>query len=160
MLRALVAVLPRTISQSLSAVGLSAIIGLAAYSYGMHKGHQQSASEQTAQALKASEAARAIERKWQAQLQNAQNQAIDRENKIRADVDSVRAERDRLRQQLAANHVKLPAVSRSTINQYAATLGDIFEQCAKRLEEMAQAADRHAAELLKIEPALRFLQRK
>ena len=154
MLGALVAVVPRTISQSLSAVGLSAIVGLAAYSYGLHKGHQQSTSEQAAQALKASEAARAIERQWQAQLQNAQNEAIDRENKIRADVATVRAERDRLRKQLAATQVKLPAISRTAVTQYAVTVGDIFEQCTKRLEKVARAADGHANDALMLSTAL------
>jgi uncharacterized protein HemX len=154
MLAALVTVVPRTISQSLSAVGLSAIMGLAAYSYGLHKGHQQSANEHATQALKASEAARTIERQWQAQLQNVQNEAKDREDKIRADVDSVRAERDRLRKQLTANHVKLPAFSRTAVTQYAVTVSDVFEQCTKRLEEVARAADGHANDALMPSTAL------
>ena len=154
MLGALVACLPRTIAQSLLVSGLLTIIGLAAYSYGLHKGHQQSASEQAAQTLKASEAARAIERRWQTQLQNAHNEAIDRENKIRANVDAVRAERDRLRKQLAANRVKLSAVSRTTVTQYATTVGDIFEQCTKRLEKVARAADGHANDALMLSTAL------
>ncbi len=85
MLGALVAVVPRTISHSLIAADVSAIIGLSAYSYGFHRGHQQSSDQHAAQALRASEAARDIERQRQAQLQKAQHEAKIRENKIRGD---------------------------------------------------------------------------
>lgn len=157
MLGALITALPRIISQSLAAAGVSAIIGLSAYSYGFHKGHRQAASEHATDALRASEAARALERQWQAQLQKAQLEANIRENKIRTDVDAVRTERDRLRMQLASNQARLPAVSRNTINHYTATLSDIFEQCTKRLEEVARVADGHAndAELLSKTPDFR-----
>ena len=97
--------------------------------------------------------ARALERHWQAQLQKAQLEAKIRENKIRADVDAVRTERDRLRQQLASNQAKLSTVSRNTVIEYAATLGDIFEQCAKRLEDVARAADGHANDALMLSGA-------
>jgi Skp family chaperone for outer membrane proteins len=150
MLGALVTVLPRIITQSLVAAGVSAIIGLSAYSYGFHKSHQQSSIEHAAQSLRASEAARTIERHWNAELQKAQHEAKIREEKIRADVDSVRAERDRLRKQLAANHSRLPAISHNTVIQYTATLGDIFEQCTKRLEEVARAADGHANDAFRL----------
>ena len=148
MLGGLVACLPRPFTPSLAAAGVSAIIGLSAYSYGFHKGHLQSEREYATQALRASEAARAIERQWQAQLQQAQNEARIRENKIQADVATVRAERDRLRKQLAANHSKLPSIPRTAVTQYAVTIGDVFEQCAKRLEEVARAADGHSEDVL------------
>ena len=153
MLGALITALPRIITQSLAAAGVSAIIGLSAYSYGFDQGQQQSASEYATQALRASEAARATGRQWQAQLQKAQQEARDRESKIRADVDSVRAERDRLRKQIASNQTRLSTVSRNTVVEYAATLGDIFKQCTKRLEEVARAADGHANDVLMLSSA-------
>lgn len=156
MLGALITALPRIITQSLAAVGVSAIIGLSAYSYGFHKGHWQAVSEHAAEALRASEAARALERRWQVQLQQAQLEAKIRENKIRADVDAVRTERDRLRKQLASNQARLPAVSRNAINHYTATLSNIFEQCTKRLEELARAADGHANDAERLSKAPHF----
>jgi hypothetical protein len=153
MLGALVTVFPRIITQSLAAAGVSALIGLGAYPYGFHKGHRQAANEHATEALRASEDARAQERQWQAKLQKAQHEAKIRENKIQADVDSVRAERNRLRKQLAINHTRLPAVSRNAINHYTATLSDIFEQCTKRLEEVARAADGHANDVLMLSSA-------
>lgn len=147
MLGALVTVLPRSISHGLATVGFAAIIGLSAYSYGFHKGQQHSATKHGVEALRASEAARALERQWQVQFQKAQHEAKIREDKIQADVDSVRAERDRLRKQLTANRASLPAVSRHTVIEYAATLGDIFEQCTKRLEEVARSADGHVRDV-------------
>lgn len=155
MLGALVTVLPRIITQSLAMAGISAIIGLGTYSYGFDQGQQQSASEYATQALRASEAARATERQWQAQLQKAQHEAKIREHKIRADVDAVRAERDRLRKQLATNYSRLPASSRNTVVRYATTLSDVLGQCTKRLEEVARAADGHASDVLMLSSAFK-----
>lgn len=75
-------------------------------------------------------------------IQKAQEQA--RANAVAA--RAAGAERDRLRDDLAANRAALASSTPAAVAAYAETLGDVFEQCTREYLEVAAAADAHATD--------------
>lgn len=80
----------------------------------------------------------------QAQKDKATKDAEKRALKIAADLATARLVGDGLRDELAAARLQLSEASRTSINQYAATLGDVFDECVRSLESLAGKADGHA----------------
>ena len=85
--------------------------------------------------------------RYEAMERNKQN-AIDQANKIAqqnaAAANSARLERDRLREQIAANSTGLSTATIASTRAYAAALSTIFSECSERLEALAKDADGHA----------------
>lgn len=114
---------------------------------------QADIAERTAQALAASETNRLRERAMQRTKDEAINAAEKRATIFRRDADAVAVERNGLRDDLAASRSGIAAASCDSVRQRAATLTDVFEQCAERYSGMAKKADGHASDSLTLQQA-------
>jgi hypothetical protein len=74
----------------------------------------------------------------------AKAQAQARTNAAAA--DAARAERDGLRDDLAASRTTFADSTHASLAAYADTLSVVFEQCTKEYSELATKADGHAAD--------------
>ena len=74
----------------------------------------------------------------------AKAQAQARTNAAAA--DSARAERDGLRDDLAASRTTFADATHASLAAYADTLSVVFEQCTKEYSDVAAKADGHAAD--------------
>jgi hypothetical protein len=74
----------------------------------------------------------------------AKAQAQARTNAAAA--DAARAERDGLRDDLAASRTTFADSTHASLAAYADTLSVVFEQCTKEYSELAAKADGHAAD--------------
>jgi hypothetical protein len=63
-----------------------------------------------------------------------------------AAADAARAERDGLRDDLAASRTTFADSTHASLAAYADTLSVVFEQCTKEYSELASKADGHAAD--------------
>lgn len=91
--------------------------------------------------------------KLQAAKDKAEAAATTRQNALVAGARRVRAERDGLRDELAAARATLPNASCASVREHAATLNTIFGLCADRLEGLAGQAAGHASDSLKLQQA-------
>lgn len=96
---------------------------------------------------KAVEEARADEQRYRKGVENALAQAQKRLVSERAAADRARLERDGLRHELAASRDKIPDATRDSLNQYAATLSGLFDQCAASYSDLARQAQGHASDV-------------
>ena len=96
----------------------------------------------------AEKTARLVEQTMTAKLQEAQRAAQTREISLRRDIDAARRESDGLRGELAKSRTELSYASESSVRQRAAALTDVFDQCARTVEDLAAKADRHASDAL------------
>lgn len=94
----------------------------------------------------ATQEARRIEQARARNIQEAQNEATNRNRKLRADADSARAESERLRDDLAAIARALPGATDTARAEYAAAQRDVLAQCAGAYQELAGKADGHASD--------------
>jgi DNA anti-recombination protein RmuC len=103
-----------------------------------------------AQALKSmSEQLRHTEQGYAQQLAKAHNDFTEKSIQITADADSARLTTNSLRNDLATARARLPTASKdpsSPITEYASTVSDLLEQCTERYRDVADKADRHAAD--------------
>lgn len=89
----------------------------------------------------------------QKQKDDATNEANKREQTLRADVARVSAERNGLRDDLTASRAAIAGASVQTLRARVAALTDVFEQCTERYSDVAEKADRHAADALMFDKA-------
>lgn len=139
-------------------VGVSLILAMLAaiwkvYHTGYTAGETAIMSEWRAESAAAQAKARATEQAIAKQTQEAINAARQRENRQKMDADRARAESVSLRDELAIARNHLPGASCTSIREHAATLNDVFGQCAAQLERLAAAADGHASDSLMLEQA-------
>lgn len=106
----------------------------------------QTERDQLAAIAAQSEAYRLKERVMNKQVEEARNEAIQREAKIRRAAAGASNAVDSLRGDLAAIRRRIPELTDEAVRQYATTLGDVFRECAKEYREMAEIADRHASD--------------
>jgi hypothetical protein len=133
----------------LLAGGLIAALALGYVAWARHMqgiGYDKATAEYTAVALVASEAARAKESAWQAQLTKAQNEATKRQKTLAADADALRTERNGLRDDLAAVRASVPGLTRTALERYANASADVFDHCVREYSGLAQDADRLASQ--------------
>lgn len=126
------------------------------WGYGLHQhglGYSKAQNEYTQKALIASEAARKREFNLQNQLQEAQNEARNRETALIAAADSARSERDGLRDELTAIANRLSTASADSLRRYASTANSVLRECTDRYSELAQKADKHANDALMLQQA-------
>ena len=97
---------------------------------------------------KAQSDARATEKALSDKLQEAQNNATKRENKLRNDAAAARRTADGLRDTIYSIRADLPSYSQSAAVAAADTATELLGQCADRYRDVAEQADRHAADAL------------
>ena len=125
-------------------LGLCLSLTAGYYSWRSHEqgiGYDKAVSEYTVKLAKAEQAARAKEQSLQAQITKAQDDAKTRETKLAADAASSKRTADSLRQQLASNNAKLSSLTRAAVDQYAATAGIVFAECAGTVTDLAAKVD-------------------
>lgn len=98
-------------------------------------------------ALNAEQAVRAKEQSMNQKVQEAQNAAIEREKKLRADYAAAHAVALGLRDTVAALRGELAAASPEACRVTADTALAVFGECADRYQRVAEAADRHASDV-------------
>lgn len=81
------------------------------------------------------------------ELQRTKDAAIERakireQASARAAADAA-ANADKLRKQLAAADSRIATATRDAVNQYAATLADVFGQCVQEYRALGEKADKH-----------------
>ena len=81
-------------------------------------------------------------------MEKTKNEAIkaaeQRAAQNRADADRAAAAVDGMRNQLASVPARIAAATRSAVDEYAATAGELLGQCSQRYTELAAKADGHA----------------
>lgn len=103
-----------------------------------------------AQALqKITDQLRQSEQEFASQLSKAQNDFTEKTTQINADADRARVTANSLRNDLATVRTRLSAAStdsRGIVTEYANAVTDVFEQCTEQYRDVAEKADRHAAD--------------
>lgn len=95
----------------------------------------------------AKEAALATERTNAANYQKALNEARTRQAALQRDVASARAESDGLREQAADAARRIATAAPSAVAEYASAAGELLADCSRAHQELAAAADGHAADV-------------
>lgn len=98
-------------------------------------------AEYTVAALNASEQARAREKLLQAKVQEAQDEAIERNKILLADANRARNTSVQLHHDLTSIRASLPGLTRDAVNKYAATSTELLAECGKTFTGMAAEAD-------------------
>jgi hypothetical protein len=131
-----------------------ALAGLLAFSHftAYRKGKANVRTEWTAAVATANAEARRLEQARQRRADEAAQMAAAREGRIRADAAGARRESDGLRDDLSATreHAR-QSLDACTVSLAAAA--DVFQSCASRYSELAEDADRHASDSLKLQQA-------
>lgn len=128
---------------------------IAAISFGVHKflsyeqqiGYEKAVAVYTAQALKDTEAARLREQALAKQLQDAQNDAIIREQKINALASALSSATGSLRNTTRDLLGSLPTATAEAARKTAAAFATVFSDCQGKYAGMAEVADRHASDV-------------
>lgn len=84
--------------------------------------------------------------RMQREKDNAVAQAQAQAKSNAAAADAARAERDGLRDDLAASRTTFADATHASLAAYADTLSVVFEQCTKEYSDVAAKADGHAAD--------------
>ena len=95
---------------------------------------------------KAQSDARATEKALSDKLQEAQNNATKRENKLRNDAAAARSTADGLRDTIYSIRADLPSYSQSAAAKTADTAAELLGVCADEYRSVAEAADRIASD--------------
>lgn len=101
----------------------------------------------------ASQEARRIETSRQTNVIEAQNAAQTRVKNLQAVVVATAAERDGLRNDLAATTAALPSLAPDACRRYAATANAVLAELGLEAEELARAAQGHANDSLMYQEA-------
>ena len=109
-------------------------------------GRDEIRAEVTAAALVATQAARTREQALQTKVNEAIQNAKNRETKLAADAGRARSESERLRGDLATIRGELPRLARYAVNRYADAASVVFDQCQRSYQDMAADADRLASD--------------
>lgn len=103
--------------------------------------------EQSNERLSAVNEARAEERAIATKYQGALNAAIKREDALRRDARSARAESDSLRAQLSDAERRIAGAPPATVAEYATTVGELLAVCSRERTFFAEKADGHASDV-------------
>jgi hypothetical protein len=132
-----------------AAVALAAAGG---YFTGRHDGTTIERATWQEAAAQANADARRLEQRRQDRADEAARLAAAREDRIRADAARARSESDGLRDTLDAVE-RASAQSFDAARKSVAALRDVFEQCSREYQSLAETADRHASDSLKLQQA-------
>lgn len=102
--------------------------------------------EQIAAVSSQNEVYRLKERAMNKKVEDARNEAIQREARIRSAAAGARNAADSLRDELADLRRRIPSLTGEALRERADTLAELFGACTAEYREMAEAADRHASD--------------
>lgn len=143
-------------------VAIAAAAGFAGYYHGYKHAETRGLAEladyreDAARKFAASlDSARAAEAAWAKKLQESQDEARQREARLRADIARLRDESQRLRDSVAtaSARLRLPDTAAPTVIEYADTAGELLLQCTEAYRDLAAKADGHAADALMLHQA-------
>ena len=103
-------------------------------------------AQHAAATAKAQSDARATEKALSDKLQEAQNNATKRENKLRNDAAAARRTADGLRDTIYSIRADLPSYSQSSAAKTADTAAELLQQCADAFTGLAEETDRIASD--------------
>ena len=124
----------------------------AGYLKGRHDGKHSVQVEWDAAKAKANAEARALEQRRQDRADEAARLAAAREARIRSDAAGARRAADGLRDTIGAVRLHAQKSLDACTVSLAAT-ADVFQSCASRYSDLAEEADRHASDSLKLQMA-------
>lgn len=110
-------------------------------------------AEQAAQHARSLADARAMEQAYNHRLQEAQDAATKRETKLRADAAAARRTADGLRDSIYSIRAELPRYTLAAAAQTADTAIELLGICADEYRNVAEQADRHAADAVMLRDA-------
>jgi hypothetical protein len=76
-----------------------------------------------------------------AQIKEAQHVAEIRQNENSLAADNARVVVDGLRNKITTLNKRIPQLTRTAVNQYAATAAEVFSECSRSYQELARTAD-------------------
>lgn len=142
--------LPKTNITTVLIIGAAATSGFAAWKYQearykaeIYKIREENTAEKLAAGSKAMQEYFELQRTKDAAIESAK---LREEASARAAADAA-LHADKLRKQLAAANSRIATATREAVNQYAATLGDVFGQCVQEYRGMAEKATGHASDV-------------
>lgn len=135
-----------------AAVGIAGAIlaGVLAWHVQAWRYDAQIAGIKTAHAQAATLASEEAARNFRAittKYEGALNDARKREADLRRNVAAARTESDRLRDAIYAFRAKLPNATTATVAVAADTAAELLGACVNEYQDVAAAADRHAADV-------------
>lgn len=141
----------------LAIIGGAGLVG----AYEIHKVlmHERAIGAKTVQtqwdAQKAVDEKAAADREalWSQRLQDANLHANEREQTIRTLATAAGNSDNRLRDTLAAIRSSVPTATPETLGKTVTTLSAVLEECTGRYRQLAEKADRHAADVKTLEEA-------
>lgn len=110
-------------------------------------GYERAKSEFVAKSLKDMELARSKEQSLQIKINEANDERTKQEQALFIVVATNRERTNQLRQQLDSANRNLSKYSSAALIERVNTVSDIFEQCTVAYTDMAEKADRHAADV-------------
>ncbi|WP_224963667.1 hypothetical protein [Acinetobacter guillouiae] len=93
------------------------------------------------------------ERQWSEQQLKAEQNYNAKIKQIKSDADLAQSNADSLSKQLKVANSRLSSATKETIIEYTNTNSDILEKCIAEYQEVAKAADGHAADAEKLRDA-------
>jgi len=134
---------------------LAVLAAIGALLWGIHTldqsrqqiGYDRRVAEDNAALIKAKEEALATERALNQKLEVARNEATKREQTITRNAAAAGLAVEQLRHELDADRDRLSGDPASPGNQRAATLAELFGDCAERYTGVAEKAVRHASDV-------------
>lgn len=103
-------------------------------------------ADHATQLADAKAAALATERTNAAKYQGALNEARTREAALQRDVGRARAESDGLREQASDAARRIATAAPAAVAEYANTVTELFAECSRSYQGMAEKADGHSAD--------------
>lgn len=83
-------------------------------------------------------------------IQESEAAAVAEAQRKTVIIDRARAESDSLRDELDTLREGIPDLTRVAVNQRAAALTDVFGECVREYQKLAEKADRHVTDLRKL----------
>jgi chromosome segregation ATPase len=148
---------PYRIVLELALIGGGALVG----AYEIHKFlmHERNLGAQEVQTrwdtakAEAEKAQSEREEQWSQRLQEANAHANEREQTIRTLAAAAGNSDGRLRDTLAAIRASVPQATPETLGHTVTTLSAVLEECTGRYRQLAEKADRHAADVKTLQEA-------
>lgn len=110
-------------------------------------GYDRAVAEYQQKAVEAKAKADADAARFQKEKDDAIQAAAKREQDIKTTAAAATATVASLREQIASTGARMPAADLATARITAATLGQLFGDCAQRYTGLAEKADRHASDV-------------
>ena len=129
------------------AMGIALMAGyVRLISYHEDIGSQRATAFCIAEKLKAEQAANERDAAYQLQLRKANHEAEQRQAALAADIDALNRQLERLRNERAAMRTRVDNLSAEAARRFAGVCVDVHGECTERYSELAETADRLAAD--------------